>query len=78
MANMAVRAVDRYSVNERHFTGVTLSVNQEASERIAKELDACCRRVLAIASEYNDQDQVCRINFQFFPVTEKVKEVHHA
>ena len=78
MANMAVRAVDRYSVNERHFTGVTLSVNQEASERIAKELDACCRRVLAIANEYNDQDQVCRINFQFFPVTEKVKEVHHA
>ena len=78
MANMAVRAVDRYSVNARHFTGVTLSVNQEASERIAKELDACCRRVLAIANEYNDQDQVCRINFQFFPVTEKVKEVHHA
>ena len=78
MANMAARAVDRYSASERYFTGVTLSVNQEASERIAKELDACCRKVLAIANEYSDQDQVCRINFQFFPVTDKIKEVRHA
>ncbi|MBR4681026.1 MAG: DUF4423 domain-containing protein, partial [Fibrobacter sp.] len=72
------RAVDRYAPNERYFTGVTLSVNQEARERIAKELDACCRKVLSIANEYNDQDQVCRINFQFFPVTDKIKEVRHA
>lgn len=78
MANMAARAVDRYSASERYFTGVTLSVNQEASERIAKELEACCRKVLSIANEYNDQDQVCRINFQFFPVTDKIKEVRHA
>ena len=78
MANMAARAVDRYSASERFFTGVTLGVNQEASARIAKELDACCRKVLAIANEYNDLDQVCRINFQFFPVTDKIKEVHHA
>ena len=78
MANMAARAVDRYSANERHFTGVTLGVNQEAYERIAKELDACCRRVLSIANEYKDQDQVCRINFQFFPVTDKIIGGHHA
>lgn len=78
MANMAARAVDRYSASERHFTGITLSVNQEASERIAKELDACCRKVLAIANEYSDQDQVCRINFQFFPVTDKIIGGHHA
>ena len=78
MANMAARAVDRYSASERHFTGVTLCVNQEASERIAKELDACCRKVLAIANEYSDQDQVCRINFQFFPVTDKIIGGHHA
>ncbi|MBR4398889.1 MAG: TIGR02147 family protein [Fibrobacter sp.] len=78
MANMAARAVDRYSASERYFTGVTFSVNQEAKDRIAKELDACCRKVLAIANEYKDLDQVCRVNFQFFPVTEKIKEPHHA
>lgn len=78
MANMAVRAVDRYSPNERYFTGVTLSVNEEACGRIASELDACCKKVLSIANEYKDQNQVCRINFQFFPVTDKVKEARHA
>ena len=77
MANMAARAVDRYSANERYFTGVTFSVNQEAKDRISKELDACCRKVLAIANEYKDLDQVCRVNFQFFPVTEKIKEPRH-
>jgi len=78
MANMAARAVDRYSASERYFTGVTLSVCQEAKDRISKELDDCCKKVLAIANAYKNSDQVCRINFQFFPVTEKVKEPHHA
>ena len=78
MANMAARAVDRYSPNERYFTGVTLSVNEEANRRIVAELDACCKKVLSIANEYKDQNQVCRINFQFFPVTGKVKETYHA
>ena len=78
MANMAARAVDRYSPSERHFTGVTLGVNEEAYGRIASELDACCKKVLSIANEYKDLDQVCRINFQFFPVTDKVKEASHA
>ena len=77
MANMAVRAVDRYSPNERYFTGVTLGVNEEAYSRIASELDACCKKVLSIANEYKDLDQVCRINLQFFPVTDKVKEARH-
>ena len=78
MANMAARAVDRYSASERYFTGVTFSVNQEAKDRITKELDACCKLVLSIANEYKDLDQVCRINFQFFPVTEKIKETYRA
>lgn len=78
MANMAARAVDRYSPNERYFTGVTLSVNEEANRRIVAEIDACCKKVLSIANEYKDQNQVCRINFQFFPVTDKIKETHHA
>ena len=78
MAGMAMRAIDRYTAKERHFTGVTLSVNEAASKRIVKEIDDCCRRVLAIANEYKDLNQVCRINFQFFPVTDKIKESHHA
>ena len=78
MARMAVRAVDRYSVKERYFTGVTLSVNERASHRIIKEIESCCKKVLDIANEYGDSDRVSRINFQFFPFTDKVKEPRHA
>ena len=78
MANMAARAVERYSPSERYFTGVTLGVNEEASKRIVDEIDSCCKKVLSIANEYKDSDQVCRINFQFFPFTDKIKETRHA
>ena len=72
MAIMAARAVDRYSANERFFNGVTLSVNQDAYNRIVEEIKACCKKVVAIANENSTFDQVCRINFQFFPLTNKI------
>ena len=78
MANMAARAVDRYSPSERYFTGLTIGVNEEASKRIVNEIDSCCKKVLSIANEYDDSDQVCRVNFQFFPFTDKIKEASHA
>lgn len=75
---MAARAVDRYSPSERYFTGLTIGVNEEASKRIVNEIDSCCKKVLSIANEYDDSDQVCRVNFQFFPFTDKIKEASHA
>ena len=77
MANMAARAVERYSPDERYFSGLTIGVTEEASRRIVDELEACSKKVLSIANEYNGSDQVCRINFQFFPFTDKIKEEHH-
>ena len=78
MGNMAVRAVDRYNASERFITGATLGVCEEAYSRIVEEVNACCKKVVDIANEYKDLDQVYRINFQFFPCTGKVKEEHHA
>ena len=78
MGNMAVRAVDRYVQGERFFNGVTLGVNEEAYGRIVNEITACCKRVVAIADEYKNLNQVYRINFQFFPCTNKVKEESNA
>ena len=78
MGNMAVRAVDRYSANERFITGATLGVCEEAYSRIVEEVSNCCKKVVDIANEYKDLNQVYRINFQFFPCTGKVKEEHHA
>lgn len=78
MAIMAARAVDRYSANERFFNGVTLSVSQDAYNKIVEEIKSCCKKVVAIANECGDFEQVCRINFQFFPVTNKIVDKKHA
>ena len=78
MANMAARAVDRYTTNERYFTGITFSVNDEAYNKIIDEINACRKKVLAIANAYKDVNQVCRINFQLFPMTDKINGGRHA
>jgi uncharacterized protein (TIGR02147 family) len=78
MANMAARAVDRYTTNERYFTGITFSVNDEAYNKIIDEINACRKKVLAIANAYKDVNQVCRINFQLFPMTDKINGGSHA
>ncbi|MBO4436066.1 MAG: TIGR02147 family protein [Fibrobacter sp.] len=77
MGSMAVRAVDRYSANERFITGATLGVCKDAYDRIVEEVSNCCKKVVAIANEYKDLNQVYRINFQLFPCTGKVKEEKH-
>ena len=78
MANMASRAVDRYSSRERYFTGITFSVNDESYNKIVDEINACRKKVLAIANAYKNVNQVCRINFQFFPMTDKINGGKHA
>lgn len=77
MGNMALRAIDRYSANERFFTGVTLGVNEEAYQRIVDEISTCCKKVAEIANEYKNINQVYHINFQVFPCTNKIKEDNH-
>ena len=77
MANMAARAVERYSPDERYFSGLTLGVTEEANQRIIDELETCSKKILSIANEYKGSNRVCRINFQFFPFTDKIMEKSH-
>lgn len=72
MAEFAVDAVHKYAPDERHFVGVTLGVNREAYDRITKEIDNCCKKIVSIAGEYKNLDQVYRLNFQLFPFTKKI------
>lgn len=74
MAMMASRAVDRYPSGERCMTGVTLGVNEKARERIVEEINSCCKRIVDIANECENQDQVYRVNLHFFPMTEKISK----
>ena len=77
MANMAARAVDRYSANERYFTGMTIGVNEATYSRIVNEIDICAKKIAAIANESDNLNQVYGLNFQLFPFTNKIEGASH-
>jgi uncharacterized protein (TIGR02147 family) len=77
MASLARTAIDKFPIEERHFAGVTLGLCEEAYARISQELDAFVRKAANIAAEYENINQVYRLNLQLFPLTKKVQEESH-
>jgi uncharacterized protein (TIGR02147 family) len=77
MALLAEKAVDKFPRKSRHISGVTLGLCEEAYDRISKEMDGFIRRVVSIAAEYENINQVYRLNLQLFPLTKNVKEESH-
>ena len=75
MLGLAAESIDRFSPEERNISGVTLGVNRECYERIAQEIDLCRRKVIAIAAECEEIDQIYRLNLQFFPLTWNLKRL---
>jgi len=75
MGALGVKSLDQFSSRERDVTGVTLGVNRAAYLRIVEELTACRKRIIDIAGEYDNLDQVYRLNLQFFPLTKNVEDV---
>ena len=73
MSRLATPAID-LPVEERHFSGVTMGLSRESFSKIENVLDECRRKIVAIAAEDKDIDQVYRLNLQLFPLTKKAKE----
>ena len=73
MAVLAEKAIEKYSVEERNFTGATLGLCEEAYARISQEFDSFVRKAASIAAEYESINQVYRLNLQLFPLTKKVE-----
>ena len=73
-AGLAVDALDNFSRDERHISGMTMGLDRRAYERIALELDAFRKRVASIVSEVESYDCVYRLNLQLFPLSKQVGE----
>ena len=71
MGELAVKALD-LPLSERDMSGITMGLTRRAYERIKKELADCRRRIVAIASEEDETEQVYRLNLQLFPVSERI------
>lgn len=71
MGEFAVKSLD-LPLSERDMSGLTLGLTRRAYERIRKELADCRRRIVAIAAEDDETEQVYRLNLQLFPMSEKL------
>ena len=73
MSQLATPALE-LPVEERNFSGVTMGLSRESYSKIENLLDEFRRKIIAIAAEEKNVEQVYRLNLQLFPLTKKVKE----
>ncbi len=72
MGEFALEALDTLPISERHFSGITMGVTAETYAKVVEELAQCRKRIVSIVADEPHPDKVCRLNFQFFPLTENL------
>jgi len=73
MADFAKEAIEKYPIDERNFTGITMGIDDEDYAEILKELENCRKRIISIATAKKGGNRVYRLNMQMFPLTEKIQ-----
>ncbi len=71
MGEFALEAIEGVPQKERHFSGLTLGITQDAYDEIVQEIAEFRKRIVAIATKNSAADEVYRLNIQFFPMTKK-------
>ncbi|MBR4784284.1 MAG: TIGR02147 family protein [Fibrobacter sp.] len=77
MSELATPALD-LPKEERNFSGVTMGVSRESYARIVDVLNECRKKIVAIAGEESNIEQVYRVNLQLFPLTRNLRENENA
>ena len=73
MMDMAKEAIDRHPAEHRNISTITFSVSKQTYNDIKAELDACRKRILGMVDRSENEDRVCQLNMQLFPLT-RIKE----
>lgn len=73
MGELAVNAIKSMPKQERNMSGITLGLTARARERVEREIEDFCRRIVAIATEDEETEQVFRLNIQLFPLSENLR-----
>jgi hypothetical protein, TIGR02147 len=67
MAGFAKDAVEKYPVDERNFTGVTMGIDDEDYAEILKELEKCRKRIISIASAKKGRQSRVSLEYAAIP-----------
>jgi uncharacterized protein (TIGR02147 family) len=73
MMDMAKEAIDRHPAEHRNISTITFSVSKQTYSDIKAELDSCRKRILGMVDRSENEDRVCQLNLQLFPLTQ-IKE----
>ena len=73
MGEFALDALDKLPISERHFSGITMGVTAESYAKIVEEITSFRKRIVSIVADEKKPEKICRLNFQFFPLTEKIE-----
>ena len=74
MGEFALDALDKLPISERHFSGITMGVTAESYAKIVDEIAAFRKRIVSMVAAEKNPEKICRLNFQLFPLTEKINE----
>ena len=72
MGEFALEALDKLPISERHFSGITMGVTQETYQKVVDEIAEFRKHIISMVADEQRPDKVCRLNFQFFPLTENL------
>ena len=71
MGEFALDAIEGVPQDQRHFSGLTLGITQEAYTEIVQKIAEFRKEIIAIATRNTETEEVYRLNVQFFPMTNK-------
>lgn len=66
--DLAREAMDRFGLDERDISCLTLALSEKSTHRIREEIRTFRKRLLAISEQEPDPDRVIQINFQAYPL----------
>lgn len=70
MMEIAKEAIDRHPSRHRDISTITFSVSGKTYDDIKAELIACRKRILSMVERSENEDSVCQLNMQLFPLTQ--------
>ena len=71
LAGLGQVAAEECPPDERHISSIILGVSKESREKIIQEIREFRQKVVAIVHEDKTTDQVCNLNIQLFPLSER-------
>ncbi|MBL8025178.1 MAG: TIGR02147 family protein [Fibrobacteres bacterium] len=74
MMQLGIESIDRFKPADRNVSSITFSVSHKAIPDIKAEIEACHARIKNIIEKSTDDDILCQLNFQLFPLSDVVEK----